>query len=100
LTATAHRILPPRFEGQEFLYPYFMLPLVAEVVLVHKPLVETEPQRAKGHRTSIMGIDKTLDPRNGKVFFAETKAVEMKVRPREGNLDDVVQIRQRIVSAD
>ena len=80
MATNTYRIFTAHLKREYFFHAHFVFPLVAEVVLVQKPLVETEPQRAKGYRTSIMCIDKTLDPWDGKVFFAETKAVEMKVR--------------------
>ena len=57
-------------------------------------------QSAKGDPAGIVRIGKTRDPRHGKVILAKANAVERKVRPRESNLDDVVQLGEGTVGSD
>jgi hypothetical protein len=57
-------------------------------------------QSAKGNPASIVRIGKTRDTRHSKVILAKTNAEERKVRQRESNLDDVVQIGEGTVGSD
>jgi hypothetical protein len=96
----AHRIEWRLFEWDEPLDPHLVLPPVGEVVFVEKAFIHT---KVKIGQTDVPGVLRVPGPtkaRDTELLAVDPKAMKMIVGPGEGDLDDIMEVRQGIVGAD
>src|ERR1700683_558819 len=99
-SGNADRVNPSRLRASHRLQANLVLPQVAEVVLVKKPGVGP---KVKIRQTDLAGIGPkrpAARSSNAVLFAADHKTVEMRVGPTENNLQDVMEVGDRVVAAD
>src|SRR5689334_17699098 len=74
-----------------------MRPPLIETVFVQEAPIEPQPQRIQANLISAVGFWNPTPP-NGNVFPVQGKAVQVEVAPVHGDLEDVVQVRQRAIA--
>jgi hypothetical protein len=82
------------------LHPDFVLPVVVEVVLIKKPLTHPELEVRQVNRLRVIVKRQTSPVAHAIVFPVNVEAVQMGVGPTEGNLECIVEIGDRAVTAN
>jgi hypothetical protein len=99
LTSHAYGIGAARLYFQPFLDSHLVLPEIAEIVLIQEAFVDAKMQLYESDFPCIVAGE-PAKPWHGVVLLADTKAMEMEVRPVEADLQDYVKIGQGTVGSE
>jgi hypothetical protein len=100
LAPDTHRVAALRVCFHNLLDPNVVLPVFVEIILVHKPLVQTEAKISSCAPLWVIG-EAHATVVGGAVFLpVDDKPMEMAVRPPHGRLKDMMKIGEGRLSVD
>jgi len=75
-----------------------MRPPLVETVLIQEAPIQPQPQHIQANLGAVGFCNPA--PQDGKVFPVDGEAVQVEVAPVHGDLDDLMQIRQRAIATN
>jgi len=100
LAADTHRVASFRVRCHELLDPNVMLPVVTEVILVEKPLMEAKAKISQPDSLWIIVKAGAAIVGDAVLFAVDEKAMEMAVHPSHDQLQDMMKICNGSIGVD
>jgi len=100
LAASTHRVAAFRVRCHDLLDSNVVLLVITEVIFVQKPLAQTETKIRHPHLLWVIVKAHATVVGNAVLFPVDEKAMEMAVRPPQGQLEDRVKLSDGGLSAD